>query len=58
TAGFARYDTPQVVAGAVLVAALALLVEGVLALAQRSADPLRRTRPTPVPSLPDNQTGR
>ncbi|MFD8591327.1 ABC transporter permease [Streptomyces sp. NPDC059637] len=58
TAGFARYDTPQVVAGAVLVAALALLVEGVLALAQRSADPLRRTRPTPVPSLPDDQTGR
>lgn len=35
TAGFALYDTAQVVAGAVLVAALALVVEGVLAGADR-----------------------
>ncbi|MFC8584776.1 ABC transporter permease [Streptomyces sp. NPDC057217] len=35
TAGFATYDTGQVVAGAVLVALLALLVEGVLAGADR-----------------------
>ncbi|MFG2114291.1 ABC transporter permease [Streptomyces sp. NPDC048718] len=35
TAGFSRYDTAQVVAGAVLVAALALLVEGVLVAADR-----------------------
>ncbi|RKN10068.1 ABC transporter permease [Streptomyces radicis] len=39
TAGFATYDTAQVVAGAVVVAVLALLVEGVLALAQRLFDP-------------------
>ncbi|MFC9586876.1 ABC transporter permease [Streptomyces yangpuensis] len=35
TAGFNTYNTPQVVAGAVLVAALALLVEGVLVAADR-----------------------
>ncbi|BAU84227.1 ABC transporter permease [Streptomyces laurentii] len=35
TAGFNTYDTPQVVAGAVLVAALALLVEGALVAADR-----------------------
>ncbi|MFI8359829.1 ABC transporter permease [Streptomyces sp. NPDC085612] len=35
TAGFHTYDTPQVVAGALLVAALALLVEGVLVAADR-----------------------
>lgn len=46
TAGFGNYDTPQVVAGAVLVAALALLVEGVLRTAQRLLDPMRRRRPS------------
>ncbi|KIX78680.1 ABC transporter permease [Streptomyces sp. MBRL 10] len=35
TAGFNTYDTPQVVAGALLVAALALLVEGVLVATDR-----------------------
>ncbi|NXY95077.1 ABC transporter permease [Streptomyces sp. BR123] len=35
TAGFNTYNTPQVVAGALLVAALALLVEGVLVAAER-----------------------
>ncbi|GHA96172.1 ABC transporter permease [Streptomyces termitum] len=35
TAGFALYDTAQVVAGAVLVALLALLVEGLLVLLDR-----------------------
>jgi osmoprotectant transport system permease protein len=35
TAGFATYDTAQVVAGAVLVALLALLVEGALVGADR-----------------------
>ena len=44
TAGFRTYRTPQVVAGAVLVALLALAVEGVLALAQRLLDPGRRRR--------------
>ncbi|MGX2996483.1 ABC transporter permease [Streptomyces sp. JNUCC 64] len=46
TAGFSLQDTPQVVAGAFLVAVLALLVEGVLVLAGRLCDPMRgRTRP-------------
>lgn len=51
TAGFATYDTPQVVAGAALIAALALLVEGVLALAQRLLDPRRRAG-APAPNAP------
>ncbi|CAM5455194.1 ABC transporter permease [Streptomyces abikoensis] len=42
TAGFRLTDTAQVVAGAVLVAALALLVEGVLVVAERLLDPVRR----------------
>lgn len=44
TAGFNTYDTAQVVAGAVLVAVLALLVEGVLVAAERLLDPMRRRR--------------
>ncbi|MFF7726521.1 ABC transporter permease [Streptomyces sp. NPDC008001] len=42
TAGFRLTDTAQVVAGAVLVAGLALLVEGVLMAAERLLDPVRR----------------
>ncbi|MEU6993051.1 ABC transporter permease [Streptomyces sp. NPDC046465] len=42
TAGFNLQNTPQVVAGAVLVALLALLVEGVLVVAGRLFDPMRR----------------
>ncbi|MEU6822897.1 ABC transporter permease [Streptomyces atriruber] len=42
TAGFNLQNTPQVVAGAVLVALLALLVEGVLVVAGRIFDPMRR----------------
>ncbi|MGW7196918.1 ABC transporter permease [Streptomyces chryseus] len=41
TAGFNTYNTPQVVAGAVLVAVLALLVEGALVAADRLLDPMR-----------------
>ncbi|MET7517891.1 MULTISPECIES: ABC transporter permease [unclassified Streptomyces] len=41
TAGFNLQDTPQVVAGAVLVALLALLVEGVLAGAGRVLNPMK-----------------
>ncbi|MFJ9040888.1 ABC transporter permease [Streptomyces sp. NPDC102406] len=41
TAGFNLQDTPQVVAGAVLVAALALLVEGVFVAVGRVLDPMR-----------------
>jgi osmoprotectant transport system permease protein len=44
TAGFNTYNTPQVVAGAVLVAVLALVVEGVLVVAERLLDPLRGRR--------------
>jgi osmoprotectant transport system permease protein len=44
TAGFGTYDTPQVVAGAVLVAVLALLVEGVLLAGERLLDPMRGRR--------------
>ncbi|MFF1359013.1 ABC transporter permease [Streptomyces sp. NPDC058297] len=54
TAGFNLQDTPQVVAGAVLVALLALLVEGVLAGAGRVLNPspssrLRSSRGGPDP---------
>ncbi|NEB77307.1 ABC transporter permease [Streptomyces sp. SID14478] len=41
TAGFNLQDTPQVVAGALLVAALALLVEGVFVAVGRVLDPMR-----------------
>ncbi|QKW07267.1 ABC transporter permease [Streptomyces sp. NA04227] len=41
TAGFNLQNTPQVVAGAFLVASLALLVEAVLVLAGRVFDPMR-----------------
>ncbi|MFI6644475.1 ABC transporter permease [Streptomyces sp. NPDC050504] len=44
TAGFNTYDTAQVVAGALLVAVLALLVEGALVLADRLCSPLRGQR--------------
>jgi osmoprotectant transport system permease protein len=41
TAGFNLQNTPQVVAGALLVAVLALLVEGVFVLLGRLCDPMR-----------------
>ncbi|MEU3712576.1 ABC transporter permease [Streptomyces catenulae] len=44
TAGFGNYDTAQVVAGAVLVAALALAVEGVMVAVDRLCDPMRGRR--------------
>lgn len=46
TAGFNTYNTPQVVAGALLAAALALVVEGVLVAADRLLSPSRRTVPS------------
>ncbi|WP_405582901.1 ABC transporter permease [Streptomyces sp. NBC_01190] len=50
TAGFNRQITAQVVAGAVLVAGLALLVEGVFLALQRVLDPMRRrSRPGATP---------
>ncbi|MEU0985743.1 ABC transporter permease [Streptomyces sp. NPDC005953] len=56
TAGFNTYDTAQVVAGALLAAGLALLVEAVLVVADRLLNPLRkpaqgeRKESCPVPS--------
>ncbi|WP_433341005.1 ABC transporter permease [Streptomyces sp. CA-253872] len=44
TAGFNLQNTSQVVAGALLVALLALLVEGLLVLLGRWADPMRHRR--------------
>ncbi|AJT65354.1 hypothetical protein T261_3689 [Streptomyces lydicus] len=44
TAGFGNYNTAQVVAGALLVAVLALLVEGALVVADRAFDPMRGQR--------------
>ncbi|MGW2656331.1 ABC transporter permease [Streptomyces sp. NPDC001478] len=44
TAGFATYNTPQVVAGALLVAVLALLVEAALLAVDRLLSPMRRRR--------------
>ncbi|GAB3650246.1 ABC transporter permease [Streptomyces sparsus] len=52
TAGFNTYNTPQVVAGAILVAVLALLVEAVLVLAARVLDPMRRRAPAPTAPVP------
>jgi osmoprotectant transport system permease protein len=42
TSGFGRQDQDQIVAGAILVAALALAVEGVFEWLQRRLDPVRR----------------
>ncbi|HSI92686.1 MAG TPA: ABC transporter permease [Jiangellaceae bacterium] len=44
TAGFGRQDYAQMVAGAILVAVLALVVEGLMELLLRRVDPLRRAR--------------
>lgn len=44
TAGFGRRDYPQMVAGAILVAVLALAIEGLMELLQRRVDPLRAAR--------------
>jgi osmoprotectant transport system permease protein len=51
TAGFNTYNTPQVVAGALLAALLALLVEGVLVAADRLFRP-RRASPAPASRRP------
>ena len=54
TRGFANHRTYEVVAGAILVAVGALLLEGLAVLAERYADPMRarpdgRARPRPSP---------
>lgn len=54
TAGYGRQDQAQVVGGAVLVTALALLVEAVFALLQRRVDPVRRVRARAAARTPGN----
>lgn len=44
TEGFATSDTAQVVAGAVVVAVIAVLLEGAFVVAERMVDPLRASR--------------
>ncbi len=44
TLGFENQDVARVLGGAVLVAGVALLLEGLLALAERRLDPVRRAR--------------
>ncbi|MFF8815941.1 ABC transporter permease [Streptomyces pactum] len=52
TAGYRLTDTPQVVAGAFLVAVLALLVELVFVVVQWLLDPMRRRRTGRAPAPP------
>lgn len=51
TAGFGQQDRPQILAGGILVALLALLTEAVLAMVQRAVTPgrERRRRASPAP---------
>ncbi|SDT65133.1 osmoprotectant transport system permease protein [Jiangella sp. DSM 45060] len=42
TSGFNRQDVPELIGGAIMVGLLALAIEGVMALLQRAADPMRR----------------
>jgi len=44
TAGFDNNDSDRVIAGALLVALVALVLEGAAALVERQADPIRRAR--------------
>jgi osmoprotectant transport system permease protein len=52
TAGFSTYNTPQVVAGALLVALLALLVEGLLIGLDRLIDPAPSVANAPSATAP------
>jgi osmoprotectant transport system permease protein len=53
TNGFGRQDLPQIVAGAILVAALALVIEALMEWIQRRLDPMRRARRAPARRPPD-----
>jgi osmoprotectant transport system permease protein len=50
TLGFQRQDVPMVVAGALVVAVIALVLEAAMVLAQRSLDPVARARRTAGPA--------
>lgn len=62
TLGFRRQDVPEVVSGALVVAVIALVLEGLMVLAQRYVDPVARARrdtepitpPTIMSSSPDS----
>ncbi|HEU4514570.1 MAG TPA: hypothetical protein VFR87_15795, partial [Nocardioidaceae bacterium] len=49
TLGFRRQDVPMVVAGALVVAVIALVLEGVMVVLQRYLDPVARARRTAAP---------
>lgn len=53
TRGFANHRTDEVVAGALLVAVGALILEGLAVLVERYADPMRRARRRPAKQLPE-----
>jgi osmoprotectant transport system permease protein len=60
TSGFARQDLPQVIGGAILVALLALAVEGLMEWLQRRIDPVRwagRSDSRQMPEAVDAVTG-
>ena len=57
TRGFANHRTYEVVAGAILVAVGALLLEGLAVLAERYADPMRRARRQPGRHDPTRSAG-
>ena len=52
TLGFIRTDYAEVVAGALVVAAIALLLEGLMVLAQSVLDPVARARRTSEAAQP------
>jgi osmoprotectant transport system permease protein len=56
TEGFVKQDYAQVLAGSLLVAALALLLEGVAVLVERGTDPMRQGRHPSVYTVVDAQT--
>ncbi len=53
TSGFARQDLPQVIGGAILVALLALAVEGLMEWLQRRLDPVRRAGRGDLRKMPE-----
>jgi osmoprotectant transport system permease protein len=53
TSGFGRQDLPQVIGGAILVALLALAIEGLMEWVQRRIDPLRHAGRVSTRRLPD-----
>jgi osmoprotectant transport system permease protein len=57
TLGFVSQDVPEVVSGALIVAVIALLLEGLLVLVQRQLDPVARARRATTPRGTAAETG-